>query len=435
MLMQRIAVFNPSQIFPHVVRLRFMPSYQTLRPRAASVTLFLATFLVACQKPQQQQGGMPPSEVTYVTVAPRAVEEELEFTGQVQAYRTVEVRSQASGVILSRPFREGSAVQKGDVLYRIDAVTLNAAVRSARARLTEAKARLANSVATANRLRPLLEGNAVAKQDVDNAETQVEQAKAAVEDATGALDAAQKDLSETVVLAEISGRVGRAQLDVGTRVTGPNDVLTTIDMLDPVYVSFRPSAEQQLSWRRNPELRRAIEPGGSARVEVTLSDNSDVPFVGKIGFIDPVVDPATGTQEYRAEFKNASRLLLPGQFVRVRVRGLTRQNAIVVPQGAVMQQMGQQVVYVVDKDTKAAIRPVKATIWTGKDWLIEDGLNPGDQVIVEGLQKIGPGAPVKASPFVDSAAIKAIAPKAIEAKPVEPASKASAESASKAPAK
>ncbi len=386
-----------------------MPSYQTFRPRAASVTLFLAAFLVACQKPQQQQGGMPPSEVTYVTVTPRVVEEELEFTGQVRAYRTVEVRSQAPGVILSRPFREGSAVQKGDVLYRIDAVTLNAAVRSARARVSEAKARLANSETTANRLRPLLEGNAVAKQDVDNAETQVEQAKAAVEDAVGTLEAAQKGLSETVVRAEIGGRVGRAQLDVGTRVTGPSDVLTTIDMLDPVYVSFRPSAEQQLSWRRNPELRRAIEPGGSARVEVTLAD-SDAPFIGTIGFVDPVVDPATGTQEYRAEFKNPSRLLLPGQFVRVRVRGLTRQNAIVVPQGAVMQQMGQQVVYVVDKDTKAAIRPVKATIWTGKDWLIEDGLNPGDRVIVEGLQKIGPGAPVKASPFVDSAATKATAP-------------------------
>ncbi len=381
-----------------------------LRPSAGFVTLSLATLLVAgCSKPQQQQGGMPPSEVTFVTVTPRMVEEDLEFTGQVQAYRTVEVRSQASGVILARPFREGSQVQKGDVLYRIDSVALSAAARSARARLSESKARLANSVTNANRLRPLLEGNAIAKQEVDNAETQVEQAKAAVEDATGALEAAQKGLSETVVRAEISGRVGRAQLDVGTRVTGPGDILTTIDVVDPVYVSFRPSAEQQLSWRRNPDLRRALEPGGSARVEVILAGDTGAPLTGAIGFIDPVVDPTTGTQEYRAELKNSSRFLLPGQFVRVRVRGLNRSNAIVVPQGAVVQQMGQQIVYVVDNDSKAAIRPVKATIWTNKDWLIEEGLNPGDRVIVEGLQKIGPGAVVNASPLVDSTAAVATA--------------------------
>lgn len=397
------------QILLNVVRFRIMPSSQSLRPRAALVAFFLTTVLVACQKPEQQQGGMPPSEVTFVTVTPRTVEEDLEFTGQVQAYRTVEVRSQAAGVILARPFREGSQVQKGDVLYRIDSISLSAAVRSARARLSESKARLANSVATANRLRPLLEGNAIAKQDVDNAETQVEQAKAAVEDATGALEAAQKGLSETVVRAEISGRVGRAQLDVGTRVTGPSDILTTIDVVDPVYVSFRPSAEQQLSWRRNPELRRALEPGGSARVEVILAGDTDASLTGAIGFIDPVVDPTTGTQEYRAELKNSSRFLLPGQFVRVRVRGLNRSQAIVVPQGAVLQQMGQQVVYVVDSESKAAIRPVKATSWTNKDWLIEDGLNPGDRVIVEGLQKIGPGAVVKASPLVDSTASVATA--------------------------
>jgi membrane fusion protein (multidrug efflux system) len=345
----------------------------------------------------------PPSEVTYLTIALRQVEDFTDFTGQVEAYRTVQVRSQATGVILARPFREGAEVHRGEVLYRIDPVATDAAWRSAKARLTEARARLANSEINAKRLRPLLEGNAVAKQDVDNAESQVEQARAAVDDATGAVDAARKGLDETMVRAEIDGRVGRALLDVGARVTGSDDLLTTIDVLDPIYVSFRPSSSQQLAWRRDATLRKAIEPGGSARVEATLSDGTTFPAAGRIEFIDPVIDPATGTQEYRAEFVNAQHLLLPGQFVHVRVRGLMRNNAIVVPQRAVLEQMGRQIVYVVGADNKVAVKEVKATGWSGRDWMIESGLAAGDRVVVDGVQKIGPGAPVHATPMVDSA--------------------------------
>ena len=354
----------------------------------------------ACRK--EAPPAPPPPEVSVVTVRPTTVEDEVVFTGQVQAFRTVQVRAQVPGVIVARDFVEGSAVRAGATLYRIDPTTSQADVRSARARLAEARARLDNATTTAERLRPLLQGNAVARQEVDNAESQVAQASAAVEEARGALDAAQKGLAETVVRAEIGGRVGRALLDVGTRVAGVGDVLTTIDALDPIYVSFRPSAEQQLRWRRDPTIRRALEPDGSARVEVTLADGSTMPTLGRIGFVDPVVDPATGTQEYRAQFDNATRLLLPGQFARVRLRGLTRDSAFIVPQRAVLQQLGRQTVYVVGADGKVAAREVKATGWAGQSWLIEEGLAAGDRVVVDGVQKAQPGALVRATAYVDS---------------------------------
>jgi len=371
-------------------------------PRRALAAALVLSLLGACRP--EAKPAPPPPEVSYITVQPTTVEDDIAFAGQVQAFRTVQVRAQAAGVILARPFTEGTEVHAGDVLYRIDPTTSAADARSARARLAEAEARLANAETNAGRLRPLLQGNAVARQEVDNAESQVVQARASVEDARGAVDAAQKGLAETTVRAEITGRVGRALLDVGTRVGGVGDVLTTIDVLDPIYVSFRPSAEQQFRWRRDAAARRALEPNGSARVEVTLPDGSVLPQGGRIGFVDPVVDPATGTQEYRAQFANPARLLLPGQFAQVKVRGLTRPNAIVVPQRAVLQQMGHEIVYVVGADGKVAARDVKAAEWSGAGWLIESGLAAGDRVIVDGVQKIGPGATVKASPLAASAA-------------------------------
>ncbi|HET7552585.1 MAG TPA: efflux RND transporter periplasmic adaptor subunit [Gemmatimonadaceae bacterium] len=364
--------------------------------------LAVALFLTACGK-QTPPPQMPAPEVSVVTVKPRKVADHVELVGEVQAYRTVQVRAQVSGVITQRPFREGSQVSPNDVLYRIEPITYQADYEAALAQAADAEARLANAETNASRLRPLLADNAVSKQDVDNAESAVKQARAAVNAAHAAVDRARKSLNETVVRAEIAGRVGRAQLDVGTRVTGPADVLTTIDVLDPIYVSFRPSAEQQLTWRRDPETRRAVAPGGSARVQVTFSDGTTFPTTGRIGYVDPVVDPATGTQEYRAEFANPDHILLPGQFVRVSLVGLVRDSAIVIPQRAVQQQLGRQSVYVVGKGDTVAAREVKGAGWMGEGWLIESGLEPGDRVVVDGIQKIGPGLVVKPVALADTA--------------------------------
>lgn len=354
--------------------------------------------VAACAKAPPPPPPPPPAEVAVLTVAPTSAEESLEFSGQVQASRTVQVRAPVNGVITERPFREGAQVRPGDVLYRIETTTYAADYRGAVARLSEAQAQYANAQGSAARLRGLVADHAVATQDVDNAETAVARARATVADARSAVDRARKSLDETVVRAEIAGRVGRALLDVGTRVTGPSDVLTTIDVVDSVYVSFRPSAEQQIRWRRDPALRGVLAPGGSARVEAVLADGTPVGARGRIGYVDPVVDPQTGTQEYRAQFAGGGGLLLPGQFVRVRLLGVRRPDAIVVPQRAVVQQMGRQSVYVVGADNKVVSRTVKATGWAGADWLIEQGLASGERVVVDGVQKIGPGAVVRPTP-------------------------------------
>jgi membrane fusion protein (multidrug efflux system) len=357
--------------------------------------------LTACGK-NGAPPAMPPTEVSVVTVEPGPVADPLELTGAVQGYRTVQVRSQVSGVIIARPFREGSQVKAGEVLFRIDPTTYDADYRSAQAQAADAEARLANAESNASRLRPLLADNAVSQQDVDNAESAVKQAKAAVDAARARADAARKNLTESTVRAEISGRVGRALLDVGTRVTGSSDVLTTLDVLDPVYVSFRPSSEQQLAWRRDPGTRKAMQPGGTARIEAVFADGTAFPTQGKIDYVDPVVDPATGTQEYRAKFDNPNHLLLPGQFVRVRILGLVRDSAIVVPQRAVMQQLGRQSVYVVGKGDSVSVRSVVGAGWVGDKWVIDSGLVAGDRVVVDGILKIRPGAVVKPVALADS---------------------------------
>lgn len=368
-----------------------------------SAALVAALILSACGK-EAPPPQMPAPEVSVVTVKPRKVADQVELVGEVQAYRTVQVRAQVSGVIVERPFREGSQVRPNDVLYRIDPVTYQADYQAAQAQVADAEARLSNAETNASRLRPLLADNAVSKQEVDNAESAVKQAQAALNAARAAVDRARKSFTETVVRAEIAGRVGRAQLDVGTRVTGPSDVLTTIDVLDPIYVSFRPSSQQQLVWRRDPDTRRALAPGGSARVQVAFTDGTAFPTLGRIGYVDPVVDAATGTQEYRAEFANPDHVLLPGQFVRVQLRGLVRDSAIVVPQRAVQQQLGRQSVYVVGKGDTVAAREVKGAGWAGNGWLIESGLRAGDRVVVDGIQKIGPGMVVHPVALADSAA-------------------------------
>lgn len=353
---------------------------------------------------QAPQFTMPPPEVAVIAVAPKRVDQVFEFSGEVEASRSVQVRSQVGGVIVARPFREGQAVRAGQVLYRIDPTNYDADWRAAQGRLAEAEARHANAAARLARMTALVRDNAISKQDYDNAVAEARQAEAGVEAARGALDRARKALNDATVRAEISGRVGATGLEVGARVRGPEDVLTTVDVLDPVYVIFRPSSQQLLAWRRNPATNRLLQPGSALRIEAILPDGRPAPTVGRLGFVDPVLDPATGTQQLRAVFPNPERLLLPGQFVRIRLHGITRDSAIVVPQRAVIQGMGRQSVYVVEAGDTVKVHDVTATSWEGSEWVIESGLAPGDRVVVEGLQKIGPGMVVRPVPLGQAAA-------------------------------
>jgi len=344
----------------------------------------------------------PPPQVAVVVVQPQTVPETYEFPAEVEPYRSVQVRARVDGVILARPFTEGTIVTPGQVLYRLDQVRYEAAYRSAVARFENAKLTLA-------RLEPLLVQNAVAQQDVDNARAEYAAAQAS-------LDQAKKDLDDTKVRAEIEGRVGRTLLEVGARVTGPSDLLTTIDRVDPVYVTFRPSSQQLLAWQEQPRARALARAGSPLEVHVVLPDGSLLPRTGRIDYVAPVQDAATGTQEFRAIFQNPDRLLMPGQFVRVRLVGFARDSALAVPQRAVQTSLGRQFVYLVAAGDTVAARDVQPGPWSGDRWIIDKGLVPGDRVIVDAVQKVAPGRPVRPMPQGDTALAPVAAP-AARAKP------------------
>jgi membrane fusion protein, multidrug efflux system len=365
-------------------------SIRARHPARTAVAITIALGLLNGCKGAAPPPAPPPPEVAVVKVTPSEVPETFEFSAEVQPYRRVEVRARVDGLIVDRPFTEGGLVKRGQVLYRLEQVRPGAAYRSALARYQNAKR-------TLGRLEPLLGQHAVAQQDVDNARTEYEASEAALAEA-------RKDLTDTYVRAEIQGKVGRALLDIGDRVTGPSDLLTTIDPLDPSYVAFRPSVQQLLQWKQNPDSRKLIEPGSELEVQVILPDGTVLPRTGRLDFVAPALDQTTGTQEFRARFKNPDGLLVPGQFVRVRLLGFTRDSALAVPQRAVQQALGRQFVYVVGKGDTVVSRDVQPGPWSGPLWIIDKGLAAGEQVIVDGIQKATPGRTVHPVALVDTSA-------------------------------
>jgi len=357
-------------------------------PQRLSAVL-LAVAVAACNNSNASPSAPPPAEVGVMAVAGRTLPLSYEFVGEVQPIKRVEVRARIDGVIESRPFTEGSLVKAGQVLYRLERIRYDAAYNSAAARLANAKRTFA-------RLEPLLAQNAVAQQDVDNAQTEVEAAQ-------GAYDEARKDREDAVVRAEINGRVGRTQLEVGARVTGPADLLTTVEQIDPVYVTFQPSGQDQARWRQNPKSRALARPGSKLVVRVVLPDGSELDRTGKLDYVSPSVDPATGTQEFRASFTNADQMLVPGQYVRVRLVGFQRDSALAVPRRAVQQSLDRQFVLVVGKGDTVTARDIDTGTWSGDWWIIERGLQAGDRVVVEGVQKAQPGQVVRPVALPDSA--------------------------------
>ncbi len=348
------------------------------------VVASLAAALSACGRAQGGRGGMPPAQVGIVTVEPHTVPVPYEFEGMVEPFREVQVRAKVDGIIEARTFTEGQMVHRGQILYRIDPVRYRAAYEGALATFV-------NDTSTLNRDLALLPQHAVAQQDVDNA-------RAAAEAARAALVQARKDLSDTDVRAEISGRIERTRLETGARVTGPGDVLTTIDELDPIYVSFHPSSEQVSAWDASPADRALLRPGSKLAVRVSLPSGDTLPVVGRLDYVAPALDSTTGTLELRAKFDNASGALVPGEFVNVVLDGFTRPEALTVPQSAVQQGLGSQFVYVVGPGDTVSARDVQPGRWTGDAWIIDHGLSAGERVIVDGVQKVFPGGVVRPVP-------------------------------------
>ena len=340
--------------------------------------------------------GMPPPEVSVVTVAPRPLEETFEYVGQTAGSREVEVRARVTGILLSRNFTEGEPVKRGQSLYTIDPAPFAAVVNRAAADVAGAEARLDQAKRNAARLKPLYADKAVSQKDYDDAVSSEAIAEADLKSARARLTEAQLNLAYTKVEAPASGITGRSLRQEGSLVSGPDVLLTTITQVNPIWVNFGiPDREQQRIQTDVLAGRLVLPPGGRYQVTLRRADGSMYAEAGRVNFADVRVSTTTGTREMRAELPNPRGLLHPGEFVRVILRGAVRPNAIAVPQRAVLEGPQGKFVYVVNEKNLAEARPVEAGEWHGESWIITGGLAAGDRVIIDGVMKLGPGAPVR----------------------------------------
>lgn len=368
-------------------------------PRAA-LCMIAALLVGACSSSAQEGGGMPPrgpAPVSAITVQASDIPLSLDYAARVRGSREVEIRPRVAGVLLKRNYAEGSTVKPGQSLFSIDPVPFQTAAASAEAELAAAEARLAQARREAERLRPVVAAKAASQQDLDNALSNQSVASAELKAAQARLREARLNLQYTRVESPIAGVAGRALPSEGALLAGPETLLTTVTLTDPVHVLFGLPDSDLLRMQQDASAGRLTLPKGNRfRVALTLPDGSDYATRGEIDFTDVRVDPATGTSEARAVVANPQGLLRPGQFVRVHLEGALRPAAITVPQRAVLEGPQGKFVYVIE-DGKAAPRPVQVGEWHGDTVLVREGLKAGEQVIVDGVLKIGPGAPVQAA--------------------------------------
>ena len=411
--------------------------FHSSRLRHGLALLPLVAALAACGKADAPAagggapgGGMPAPEVGVVTVAPGDVGLQTELPGRLEASRVAQVRARAAGILQQRLFREGSDVKAGQPLFRIDAAPYAATLQSARASLARAEANRAQASALAQRYKPLVEQNAVSQQEYANAVAAQKAAEADVAVAKAAVQTASINLNYANVTAPISGRIGRALVTEGALVgQGEATQLAVIQQVNPMYVNFTQSAADTM------KLQRALEGGqfksagvGAAAVRLVLEDGTEYSKPGRLLFSDLTVDAATGQVTLRAEVPNPGGNLLPGLYVRVRLEQAVARDAIALPQQAVTRSAQGDTVSVVGADGKIEKRTVKVGGQQGGRWVILDGLKAGEQVMVDGFQKLQmmpPGTPVKAVPWVQAGAVPtgAAAP-AAETKSAAPAATA-----------
>ncbi len=355
--------------------------------------------LLAVTGCKQETASMPPPgppEVEIVTVSTQSVADEPEFIGQAESSRPAEIRSQVTGILKEFYFQEGRDVKKGDRLYRIDPVPFEAAYASAKAKVAQAEARLVQAKQNLARVKPLLVEQAVSQKDVDDAIAEDLAAKAALQGAKADLIKAKFDFDNTLITAPISGMIERSKIYEGRLVSAQTDLLNVIHRLDPIYVIVS-APENYLLQRQRDLAEKRVESLDTYQLKgvITFANGSTYPQEGTLDLLDVGLRTETGARQLRFVFPNPGRVLLPGQFVRVRVKGYTKPAAILVPQRAVQQGPKGPMVFVVGQDDKVEMRPVQASGWQGNQWLIDEGLQAGERIIVEGIHKVAPGAPVK----------------------------------------
>ena len=380
-----------------------------LRLGVAAGGLSVVLLLAACGKsdapPAAAGDGMPPPEVGVVVATPGDVGLITELPGRLEALRVAQVRARVAGILQKRLFREGSDVKAGQPLFAIDAAPYAAALQSAEATLARAQANLTQAAALAERYKPLVAANAVSQQEYANAVAAQKQAEADVAAGRAAVQTGRINLNYASVTAPISGRIGRALVTEGALVgQGEATQLAVIQQIDPVYVNFTQSAGEVMKLRRalaDGQLQRAA--GSEAvSVRVVLEDGSEYARAGKLLFSDLTVDATTGQITLRAEVPNPKGELLPGLYVRVRLEQAQVANAISLPQQAVTRTQQGDKITVVGADGKLSQRTVKVGAARNNQWVVLEGLKEGEQVMVDGFQKLQmmpPGTPVKAVPW------------------------------------
>lgn len=369
--------------------------------RGALVPLLALSLLLAgCAKESAPRGPSGPVEVGVVTLRAEPVTLHRELPGRTSPFRVAEVRARVDGIVLERLFEEGSDVERGQLLYRIDPKPYQATLASAKASLARARANVQSSKVLAERYASLLEDRAVSQQEHDNAAASYQAALADVAAGKAAVQAAEIDLGYTRVTSPIAGRIGRSEVTEGAYVQrGQATLLATVQQLDPMYVDVTQASAEVLRLQEQFESGQLVRAGEGAKVRLLLEDGTTYSEEGVLQFSDVTVNPSTGSITLRALFPNPDKKLLPGMFVRAQLEEGTRPESLLVPQVAVRRDaQGRATVWVVGADEKVEVRPVRAPRSIGDKWLITEGLAPGDRVIVEGLQKVRPGSEVAAVP-------------------------------------
>ncbi|MES2738238.1 MAG: efflux RND transporter periplasmic adaptor subunit [Verrucomicrobiota bacterium] len=358
--------------------------------------LVAASLIPACKPPQAAPSAAPPPPAVIVgTVTKQTVPIYVENVGQTQASETVEIRARVSGFITEAPFKEGSLVKKGDLLFKIDPRSYAAVVDQSRANVTKAEASLERAKGDLQRLEPLVAASAISKQDRDTAGTTAKVADADLLAAKAALATAELNLGYATMVAPFDGMIGARNVDVGNFVGSSADtmLLATVSTTDPMRVSFNVAEQNYLRFQRRFMGDEAAKEQHSAQMEfeLILSDGSVYEHKGRFEFAERALDSRTGTLKIVVSFSNGEHLLRPGQFARVRAKPEERPDALLVPQRAVIETQSMQSVLVVGEGNKVMQKPVKTEGRYKDQFIVTSGLNEGDKVIIEGVQKARPG--------------------------------------------
>ena len=362
-----------------------------LMPGAIAVAVLA---LSGCNKQGPNQAP-PPPEVNVITAATQPITVYEEYVGQTEAVDTVEIRARISGLLERQGFEDGARIKRGDLLFVIDQQPFSAALAQAKAALAQTQAAHMNSKQNLGRIRPLLADKAISQQDLDTAIAKEGTDAANVDAAQAQVKTAELNLEYATIRAPRDGVISKALIKPGGLVNASTTLLTTLYSVDPIYVNFTVSEQKLLELQRQLKKNPGEDKAKLPSFKLKLADGSEYKSSGRLNFVDAAVDAKSGTLQVRVLVPNPERLLRAGQLVRVIFPSLNEMNAIRIPQQAVQELQGKRSIYVVDAEGKAAYREITANIRQGNDWVVESGVKAGETVIVEGTQKVRPGAPVK----------------------------------------